>query len=192
MLDKSIPYFNVIMKRHAGSFLPQFVLPVGYSIGRYTEGMELQWAAIETSVGEFDSDEESLTYFQKEYLPQSNELKKRLLFVLNPEGEAVGTITGWWNLTGERCDLAIHWFAVRPEYQGLGLGKALVAECMRNLIDLEGDKDIYLHTQTWSYKAITLYLKTGFKIETKDTFAHYQNDYESALPILQKLLNRKL
>ncbi|MFC5649536.1 GNAT family N-acetyltransferase [Paenibacillus solisilvae] len=191
MLDKSIPYYNVIMKRPKGTALPQFELPDGYSFERYTSGMEVKWAAIEASVGEFENNEESLTYFKKEYLPYSNELKDRLLFVLNKEGEPVGTITGWWNLTGERRDLSIHWFAVSKEYQGLGIGKALVSECIRNLLHLEGDKDVYLHTQTWSYIAIALYLKTGFNMEEKETFANYQNDYEQALPILQGLLNNR-
>lgn len=192
MLDKSIPYFNVIMKRAAGTPLSHYGLPIGFSFGKYKAGMEVDWAVIEASVGEFDTVEESLNYFKNEYLPHSEELKQRLLFVLNQEGKAIGTITGWWNHTRERRDLSIHWFAVKGEYQGLGIGKALVAECMRVLKNLEGDEDVYLHTQTWSYKAIALYLKTGFNIKVSETFSLYQNDYEHALPILQKLLNNKL
>jgi ribosomal protein S18 acetylase RimI-like enzyme len=192
MLDKSIPYFNIIMKRPAGASLPHYGLPVGFSFEWYISGMEVDWAAIEASVGEFDNNKESLNFFKNEYLSHSEELKNRLLFVLNQERKPVGTITGWWNFTGERRNLSIHWFAVQKEYQGLGIGKALVTECIRNLQVLEGDKDIYLHTQTWSYKAIALYLKSGFNIEVKETFSHYKNDYEQALPILQELLNNKL
>ncbi|MGO0059881.1 GNAT family N-acetyltransferase [Brevibacillus fluminis] len=192
MLDKSIPYYNVIMKRVAGTPLVHHELPQGFSFCRYKSGKEVDWAEIEASVGEFDSVEESLNYFKNEYLQHFEELKKRLLFVLNSEGKPIGTITGWWNYTAERRDLSIHWFAVQQEYQGMGIGKALVAKCIRNLQDLDGDKDIYLHTQTWSYKAISLYLKSGFNIEASETFSVYQNDYEQAFPILHNMLNDKL
>jgi ribosomal protein S18 acetylase RimI-like enzyme len=192
LLDKSIPYFSIIMKRPKGASVPQFELPAGYTYDWFASGREVKWAEIETSVGEFETKEKSLAYFEKEYLPHSAELKKRSMFVLNQEGEPIGTITGWWSLTGERCDVAIHWFAVRPEYQGLGIGKALISACIRNLLLLEGDQDIYLHTQTWSHRAIALYLKSGFNIEEKATFSNYKNDYEQAYPILEKFLSDKL
>jgi ribosomal protein S18 acetylase RimI-like enzyme len=66
--------------------------------------------------------------------------------VLNQEGKPIGTITSCWNHTRERRDSSIHWFAVKREYQGLGIGKALVAECIRVLKNLEGDADVYLFT----------------------------------------------
>ncbi|MCM3749499.1 GNAT family N-acetyltransferase [Paenibacillus pasadenensis] len=189
MLDKSIPYFNIIMKRPSGAPLPSFTLPDGFSFCRYRSGMEAAWAEIETSVGEFDTHEDSLAYFNRTYMPYSEELERRMLFVLDEEQQPIGTITAWWNETGSRRDAAVHWFAVRPEAQGLGLGKALVAECIRIQQALEGDTAIYLHTQTWSYPAVALYLKSGFIMEEKETFSHYRNDYEQALPLLKKLLN---
>lgn len=66
MLDKSIPYFNVIMKRAAGTPLSHYGLPIGFSFGMYKSGMEVDWAVIEASVGEFDNAEESLNYFKNE------------------------------------------------------------------------------------------------------------------------------
>ncbi|GIN88828.1 hypothetical protein J6TS2_52140 [Heyndrickxia sporothermodurans] len=49
-------------------------------------------------------------------------------------------------------------------------------ECINQLKQLEGDKDIFLHTQTWSYKAIGIYLKAGFNILEDGSFAKYKND----------------
>ncbi|WP_219838155.1 GNAT family N-acetyltransferase [Paenibacillus sp. R14(2021)] len=190
MLDKTIPYYNVIMKRPSGLPLPRFDLPAGFSFAWYAAGMERDWAVIEASVGEFETAGEGLDYFLQEYLPYVDELKQRLLFVINADGEPVGTITGWWNYSGERRDAAIHWFAVREADQGQGLGKALVAACLRNLLALDGDQAIYLHTQTWSGKAVALYRKLGFQIEEHETFAHYRNDYAQALPLLLAALNR--
>jgi GNAT superfamily N-acetyltransferase len=190
LLDKSIPYYNVIMKRRANIPIPNSALPEGYSFTWYVPGKEEKWAEIETSVGEFENTDQGLHYFWTEYLPHLDELKRRLLFLLNKDGKEIGTITGWWNLTEERRDPSIHWFAVKNEYQGLGLGKALVSECLNRLLFLEGDKDIFLHTQTWSYKAIGLYLKAGFEIVKDESFGHYKNEYDKALPILQPLLHK--
>ncbi|MHB1630374.1 MAG: GNAT family N-acetyltransferase [Bacilli bacterium] len=111
-----------------------------------------------------------------------------MLFARTADGEAVGTITSWWNHTGERRDPSIHWLAVRNEYQGLGLGKALVSECLKHLVFLEGEKDVWLYTQTWSHKAIGLYIKTGFELVQQESFSHYANDYEHAIPILRQAL----
>jgi GNAT superfamily N-acetyltransferase len=189
MLDKSIPYFNVIMKRHANIPIPEFDLPHGYSFAWFNTGKEEKWAEIETSVGEFNTIEEAVNYFRAEYIPFEDELKKRLLFVRNEKGEEIGTITGWWNVTGVRRDPSIHWFAVKKEYQGLGLGKVLVSECLKRLMHLEGSKEVFLHTQTWSYRAIGLYQNAGFHIEPQECFAHYRNDYYDAVPILKKYLS---
>ncbi|UUZ92768.1 GNAT family N-acetyltransferase [Paenibacillus sp. P25] len=188
MLDKSIPYYNVIMRRPSGIPIPSFELPHGYSIVSFREGQEEKWAEIEASVGEFETKEEALRYFHAEYMPFTDDLKERSLFVVNANREEAGTVTGWWNRTGMRRDPSIHWFAVKQDYQGLGLGKALVSECLKRLVQLEGNKDVFLHTQTWSYRAIGLYMKAGFRIEPSDTFAYYRNEYREAMPILRKYL----
>lgn len=188
MLDKSIPYHHVIMKRRAGLPVPEAGLPDGYSFAWYVPGKEEEWALIETSVGEFDKASQALAYFETEYMSFRDELRQRLLFVQNQAGEEVGTITGWWSITGERRDPAVHWFAVKKEYQGLGLGKGLVSKCLSRLQQLEGDRDIFLHTQTWSYKAIGIYVRSGFEMVKDESFAHYKNEYDEALPILQTVL----
>ncbi|MCM3457308.1 GNAT family N-acetyltransferase [Heyndrickxia oleronia] len=189
MLDKSLPYFNVIMKRTTDNPVLHFELPQGYTFAEFSEGAETQWAEIETSVGEFENVNEALQYFQTYYLSFSDEIKKRLLFVQNKEGEKVGTITGWFDKLDKRQVPSIHWFAVKEDYQGCGLGKALVSECVNRLLLLEGNVDIFLHTQTWSYKAIGLYLKAGFQFVKEGTFAHYNNDNEQAMLILKKVIN---
>jgi len=191
MLDKTIPYFNVIMKRRSDMKIPKAPLLPGYSFVFYSEGKEEKWAEIEASVGEFSTIKEGLNYFKKNYLPFLDDLKKRLLFVQNKNGEEIGTITSWWNMSGNERVPSIHWFAVKENYQGLGIGKALVFESLKTLSLLEGNKDIFLNTQTWSYKAIGLYKRFGFEIVSDESFGHYKNDYESAIPILRELFNDK-
>jgi ribosomal protein S18 acetylase RimI-like enzyme len=59
----------------------------------------------------------------------------------------------------------MHWVAVKPSYQGLGLGKAIIAKGVRLMVELEGDCVMYIPTQTWSHKAIKLYRWAGFELE---------------------------
>ena len=49
----------------------------------------------------------------------------------------------------------------------------------------------YIHTQPWSWKAIFLYLSLGFKLQKRDSFAHYINQYEQAMATLEKFASAK-
>lgn len=187
MLDKSIPYYHVLMKRQRNTDFTGPQLPDGFKFILFTEGDEKEWAEIETSVGEFKRSVDAFAYFQKEYLPFQKELARRCLFIENSNNEKIATLTIWWCYTGVRRDPWIHWVAVKPEYQGLSLGKALVYEGLKRLIEIEGDRDVYLHTQTWSYKAINIYKSVGFSVTSEKGLAGYENnDYEKAVDLLKK------
>jgi len=188
MLDKSLPYFNVIMKRPGGLPIAAHGLPTGFSIYVFGPGEEVSWASIETAVGEFSTIDDALICFQTTYWPYRDELTRRCVFVRDADGGAVGTITSWWDATEGRRDPSVHWLAVRPDAQGLGLGKALVAECLERLVWLEGDRAIFLHTQTWSHRAIAIYLKAGFEFVRQGSFGGYPNDYLKAMPVLRTVL----
>jgi GNAT superfamily N-acetyltransferase len=176
MLDKTIPYYDVLMLRDAGKPLPMRPLPEGYRFEPFRPGDETDWAEIETSVGEFDDVENALSYFRQEYLPMAKELERRCFFAVTADGRKVGTLTVWWNYTGLRRDPWIHWVAVKPSSQGCGLGKALVAEGLRLGLEIEGDRAFYLHTQTWSYKAIGIYFWAGFVRTAEKGLSGYAND----------------
>jgi GNAT superfamily N-acetyltransferase len=192
MLDKSIPYFNLPMKRKTGTAIPEYVLPEGYTFVPLTVGSEIDWAEIETSVGEFDSISEALEYFQTNYLSYPGEAERRTIFIQTSDKKKVGTATSWWNYTGMRRDPALEWVAVMPEYQGTGLGKAVVFEGLRRMLLIEGDRDIFLHTQTWSYRAAGIYLQAGFEFMKTGSFSSYDNDYEKAIPYLKDKLKLEL
>jgi len=164
MLDKSVPYMKVQMKRDAGTPIPVFDLPDGFKFSMYKSGDEKSWAKIETSVLEFDDELDALLFFQQDFMPYTQELTRRCVFVETVDGAKAATATAWHEYTGVRRDPWLHWVSVRPEYQGLGLGKAIVSYVMRLMRDIEGDRDFYLSTQTWSHTAIRVYLKAGFYI----------------------------
>lgn len=174
------------MYRRSGTPIHEAILPEGYSFVNFSAGDECHWAEIEASVCEFATKEEAESYFKSEYLPYLKELERRSIFVQTKKGEKIATFTIWWNYSGELRVPSVHWVAVKPEYQGLGLGKAVVFKGIEKALSIEGDRDIFLHTQTWSYRAIGIYLKAGFEILERGTFGGYRNDYEKAMPILME------
>jgi len=188
MLDKSVPYVDVLMHRKSGTPVSQIALPDGFAFAYFQSGDEKAWAKIETSVLEFPDEIEALLYFQNRFLPYIAELERRCLFIENHESEKIATSTAWWEYNGVRRCPWLHWVAVKPQYQGMGLGKAISAKTIRLMVDIEGDRDFYLHTQTWSHRAIKIYQALGFDITDEKNVGKYANEnYEKALKILAEL-----
>ena len=203
VLDKTIPYAKLYMKRKAGTPIPQFLLPQGFRFVMFRDGDETHWARIETSVAEFDGEFAALLLFKEQFIPHSDELYRRLLFIETCEGVKVATANAWWSYInkGWRNTLSkddtderrawVHWVSVDPKYQGLGLGKAVTSRVMEIMRDIEGDVDMYLSTQTWSYKAVDIYKKCGFEPTDEELLYRYnkkeKNDYKKAIKILDGL-----
>lgn len=176
MLDKSVPYEEFWMERKERTPLPEPVLAANYHLSFYQEGDEESWAGIETSVGEFDSEEAAAAYFQRTFAPYPEELAKRMLFVVDEKGQKVATCTAWWSKTGGPL---FHWLAVMPEAQGRGLASVLSVEVTKLLEELYPDRPARLHTQTWSHQAVGLYQRLGYQIVPEE-------NYDTVLGILTK------
>ncbi|MCL2815592.1 MAG: GNAT family N-acetyltransferase [Oscillospiraceae bacterium] len=188
MLDKSIPYFDVLMLRKKGVPVPRFTLPDGFTFSFFQAGDEKSWAEIETSVLEFSDESDALTYFQETYMPLAPELEKRCLFIENHQNTKIATSTAWWDYTGIRRDPWLHWVAVNPQYQNLGLGKAIISKATQLMLEIEGDRDFYLHTQTWSHKAIKIYEQMGYRVTDEKNLRGYTNEnYEKAMAVLNQV-----
>ena len=182
-MDKTLPYYGVIMIKEDLADYPIYTLPKGYSFSTYEPGDEEAWADIEVSVGEFESRQDALDYFKREFAPYPKELKKRCVFVRDKKGEFVGTTTGWYgNLLSQEAMPRIHWVAVKPKHQGRGLAKALMTKTFDILKDIHCEGEVYLTTQTWSYKAINMYLEFGFQpylgVKPKD-WSEENGDFET-------------
>ena len=77
---------------------------------------------------------------------------------------------------------------IRPEYQGKGLSNALLSRLLELGLEIEGDRNFYLHTQTWSHRAVKLYQKFGFAITKEPNLYKYKNDqYEEAAALLEEI-----
>ncbi|MCC8165560.1 MAG: GNAT family N-acetyltransferase [Planctomycetes bacterium] len=185
MLDKSVPFKHIMMRRPAGHPLPSWSLPDGYSFAFYQPGDERDWAVIESSVLEFPSTIDALLFFQKEYGAYSRELHRRVVFVVAPNGDKVGTGSAWFDYTGTRRDPWLDWIGVMPDFQGLGLGKAIAARILALEVEIEGDRDVFLHTQTWSHRAVKIYQKIGFEFtREKNLRGCTIDDFDEAMAIL--------
>jgi len=189
MLDRSVPFSKIKMVHRIGTPIPDFPLPEGFKYTFFKDGDEKDWARIETSVDEFDSEFAALMLFKEEFMPYKGELYRRCLFIETESGEKIATANAWWSFVEDERRAWLHWVSVANGYQGLGLGKAIVSRTTQLLKEIEGDVDFFLSTQTWSYKAINIYKQFGW--QPTDEKALYskktKRDYKKAIKILEKL-----
>ncbi|MCK5757835.1 MAG: GNAT family N-acetyltransferase [Clostridiales bacterium] len=189
MLDKTIEFHDILMRRKAGTPLFEYMLPKGYSFVYYKKGDEKAWVDTEYSVEEFDSKKAAMDYFRKRYLPYAEELQRRCLFIEDSHGNKIATLTIWWEYIGKRRYPWVSWVAVKPGCQGRGIGKALIYKGMKLMLEIEGDIDSYLKTQTWSYKAINIYRGQGFEIVKEKVEGNWNNgDYDKMMSVLNEHL----
>ncbi len=183
-LDRTIPFKNIIMR--CDSYTATEIVSDKFKIRNYQSGDEKHWSQIECAIGDFGSEAEAEEYFTQHY--KVSELYGRGFFAEDNNGNAVGTCIAWYDKKGESIVSSLHWLAVLPEYQGMGIGRALVLSVM-NYYKNNNLLPVYLHTQPWSYKAVKLYQSVGFQIQSTDTFADYKNEYSEAVKILQKYID---
>ena len=163
MLDFSLPYYGVLMLReHPEETLPA-ALPQGFSFCGWKPGMETEWAKLMARTEMMESFEKGLSYFREEFLSHPEELPANMLFVRSLEGEIIGTASLWKGACFGEPRYRIHWVAVDGRYEGRGIGKAMLARLCAQWDGLHCPKPLYLATQTWSWQAISLYARFGFR-----------------------------
>jgi GNAT superfamily N-acetyltransferase len=134
-------------------------LPSGYQLHFYAEGDLDTWLRIQAHDPFFVPTAETFATSMPGDTPL---LAARVMFLADPAGAAVGTVTAWPNdsLTGRKIG-QIHWVALVPAAQGRGLAKPLVgAACV--LLHQWGYHEACLETNTRRVPALNLYLALGF------------------------------
>lgn len=161
--DSRIAYYELLLKRDALEDLPQYELPMGYRFVFYEPGDRDAWIAIEKSAKEFETYEQGLESWNRYYAGKDEELTKRMVFVLDEQGEKVATATAFYDIYGRDTSGAgwLHWVAVKREYQGRGLSKPLIGYVLRVMRDL-GYSHAKIPTQTTTWLACKIYLDFGF------------------------------
>lgn len=189
MLDRSIPFYNAILK--CSHWEPAAVrLKDGFRIRPCRPGDEEAWARLEWETGDFSSFEDALAYFSRTYL-QEDRLSRIFFAEETASGETVGSVIAWRDPRGEGTAASLHWLIVTPSRQGNGLGKALLQTAM-NWYREAGELPVYIHTQPWSHRAIQLYAGQGFRMQKTDSFSHYENQYEDVMRTLKPLLPQEV
>lgn len=193
MLDKSLIYKDIVMclpfDRLDDLVVP--VLPEGFSFRMFVPGDEVAWAHLEVLVGEFSCFSDALEYFSGTFLAHRGLLCDRVCFIVNDMGEIVATTSAWFKVDGRERFPLIHWVAVDPSYQGLGLGRAIVLFALSRFPVVEPDgKFVFLHTHTWAWKAVCMYQKLGFRI-TKKALPNSRTDF-SCLDVLKDVIDEDI
>ena len=164
MLDKTIPYIGVLMTCPHPLTYPRFELPEGYTLRPYEPGMEKDWAALQVSVEQMDTEEQAIAQFNEEFLGDMETFKMRSAFIYGPNGKLAASGVLWYGYHfGPRRSTRLHWIAVAPEEQGKGLCKALMTILFDAYHTCGKTHGIYVTSQTWSYKALNIYRQFGFK-----------------------------
>lgn len=129
----------------------------------------------------FMSDYFTTTYGGKEEL-----FFAKTLFVCDRQDKPIATCLSWKAYNEFNT---IQWFKVLKEYEGQGIGRALLSIIMQKL-EMR-DYPVYLHTQPSSFRAIKLYSDFGFSLLSGDNFGIRKNDLNGCLPILEKFMPKE-
>jgi RimJ/RimL family protein N-acetyltransferase len=155
-----------LMMIHPLSNIPSYPLPEPYKIRNFEQNVEEIWASILTKAGEFPSIDAGVDRFRQEFAPHLDEVRQRMFFIEDVNGEAIGTATAWFGeLDGEKMG-RIHWVGIVPEHQGKRLAKPMLTFLLQQLA--KKHEKAYLKTQTTNLIAINAYLNLGFVPFTKD------------------------
>ena len=183
-IDRSIPHLGVIMEKKDANSYPQYKLPDGFRFSDFQPEFIEAWANLQLEVEQVDSLQEAKEVFYQDFLmdegydwaerkhtdaqaipeayPGYTEMMRRIVFVVTDDGTLVGTGSLWTGCTFGEERQRLHWIAVKPEYQGKGIAKVIVTKLLDLNRELFSAKELYLTSQTWSYRALNLYMKFGF------------------------------
>lgn len=189
--DHSLPRKSLVMLLRAEELaqLSPPRLPEGYAFRLYQPGDVVHWARLMTIVQEYDTREEAAASFTEAFLPEEAALCERCVFVIAPDGTPVATVMAWMFEEGGVRYGRVHWVCTDPAHQGQGIGRAIVLWALNRLRELEEGSDIYLDTQTWSHKAIGLYLRLGFHpVRESHPVLRQANEYAAVADVLRPVL----
>ena len=157
---------RILMVRPDLEQIPEFAPPAGFSLRWYQPGDERHWFRIHLAA-DWESDITPELFGQR-FGADAAVLAQRQCYLLEAQGNAVGTATAWFDDNFEAARYGrVHYVAVVPERQGRGLGRSLMTVVCRRLREL-GHERAYLATSSVRIRAIRLYLGFGFQPLIRD------------------------
>ena len=162
MIDKTIPHVAVLLVKNDPADYPRYSLPEGYSFESFQPGREDDWVRIHLDSELIDGEEAARNTLEREFKVDPEGMTKRMWFVIDPSGRAVGTISMWPGGAFGPDYERVHWVAVEKSHQGKGLSNAMMTKALDVYNEVNEGRPLFVHTQTWSYLAVSLYEKFGF------------------------------
>ncbi len=145
---------------------PRFSLPPGYGMRCYAEGDIATWVRIQQAAEQFFVPTDKT--FTDSMPGDTAHLAARVMFLVDPTGAEIGTITAWdapafvGPNTGQ-----IHWVAIVPAAQGRGLAKPMLSAAC-DLPRARGYARAWLESNVSRIPALNLYLGFGFDPDPRD------------------------
>ncbi|MBN1579421.1 MAG: GNAT family N-acetyltransferase [Anaerolineae bacterium] len=157
--QEGVAGYGVWMIRPDMSDIPQVPFPEGFGIRPMRLDDVGLWTDIERDAENYYTIGDDTFYHV--FGADLQAIQWRCFIVTNPKGAGVGTISAWYDRHFKNQEYGrIHWVAIRPAYQGKGLGKAALSFALNQLA--RWHDRCYLDTQTRRLPAITMYLRFGF------------------------------
>ena len=177
-----IPDLNLFMMCRELNRTAMRELPAGYHVRNCRKDELDIWMNFP-----FDDPAEALQYrgfmtnfFQDVYGSKEDSFYAKCLFVCDTHDRPVATCFAW--KAYDRIT-TIQWFKVLKEYEGRGIGRALLSIVMQGVSP--DDYPVFLHTQPSSFRAIKLYADFGFELFDDPVIGTRPTDLQQCPPILQ-------
>jgi GNAT superfamily N-acetyltransferase len=139
---------------------PQVELPRGYRFRMWRPGDDATWTAIQLAAEPYIKVTPEL--YVRQFGAHEDALPDRMFFVETDAGEAVASITAWWERDRYNPDERgrIHWVVVHPAHQRRGITKPMMTAAMTKLA--QHYRKAMLGTSVGRVWAIKVYLDFGF------------------------------
>jgi ribosomal protein S18 acetylase RimI-like enzyme len=188
MKEEEIPDKNIFMMCEVLNRNALRELSASYSIRNCRPDELSIWKSMPFDAADLAQEYEGFmsNYFTTTYGKKEELFFAKTLFVCDQQDKPIATGLIW--KAYEELS-TIQWFKVLKEYEGQGIGRALLSILMQNL-EMR-DYPVYLHTQPSSFRAIKLYSDFGFALLSGEQFGIRKNDLDECLPILEQFMPKE-
>ena len=162
-----LPDVDIAMFHRDLTNSPKIPFPAGYQMRFYREGDISKWVEIQRSADSLYK--VTAETFASYLLGDTSFLSQRVMFLVDPSGRDIGSITAWQTADLPSINLAtkpfigqVHWVAIVADQQGQGLAQPMLSACCQRMIAL-GHQQACLSTNTKRIPALNLYRKFGFE-----------------------------
>lgn len=195
MIDRTIPFYPIMMIKEDMDVFPDCALHPDYEFSFYTpETGREDWIHVQYLSGQIENKDEIGGLFDDEFKTDPELLPNQMLFVRDKKtNEPVASAALWYGNPFGYKQMRIHWVATHLDHQGKGLCRAMLSRLMKRYHELDMTGDVFLFSQTYSYAAISIYQDFGFKRYIGEEPVNWRvNDYDESQKKAWALIDEKI